>query len=69
MEWSKEGIKTNDCYINHLRYADDVVLFADDAKGLKPMLQEISENSDVIGLRTNFSKAVHVQFSGLRHSH
>ncbi|EYC18843.1 hypothetical protein Y032_0026g1397 [Ancylostoma ceylanicum] len=58
MDWSKKGININGCYLNHLRYADDIVIFAHDAKELERMLQEMSENSDAVGLKINLSKTV-----------
>ncbi|EYB88784.1 hypothetical protein Y032_0242g3455 [Ancylostoma ceylanicum] len=58
MDWSKKGININGCYLNHLRYADDIVIFTHDAKELERMLQEMSENSDAVGLKINLSKTV-----------
>ncbi|EYB89344.1 hypothetical protein Y032_0233g3110 [Ancylostoma ceylanicum] len=55
---SKKGVNVNCCYLNHLRYAGDIVIFAHDEKELERMQQEMSENSDAVGLGINLSRTV-----------
>lgn len=42
--------------LSHLRFADDLVLFAEDAKTLQDMLQTLSEESNKAGLTMNAYK-------------
>ncbi|XP_060517971.1 uncharacterized protein LOC132696860 [Cylas formicarius] len=54
--WETKGIKINGEYLSHLRFADDIVLFADNQQDLQDMLLELDQNSKKIGLKMNIGK-------------
>jgi len=56
LEWSELGVNINGRYLNHLRFADDIVLIAPDLQQLKLMLTELNEESKKVGLKMNWSK-------------
>lgn len=56
LEWDNFGININGRQLNHLRFADDLVLITDNAKTLQQMLQQLAEASRVVGLTINRSK-------------
>ncbi|KAK6018737.1 endonuclease/exonuclease/phosphatase family protein [Ostertagia ostertagi] len=56
IDWYEEGININGYYLNHLRYADDVVIIAHESQKLQRMLQEVYEKSQAVGLKINFTK-------------
>ncbi|KAK6741639.1 hypothetical protein RB195_009483 [Necator americanus] len=58
LDWRNRGININGLRLSHLRYADDVVLFAHKPQELELMLQEMSDKSQIVGLRMNFSKTL-----------
>lgn len=53
LSWDRKGINVNGNYLNHLRFADDIVLISSDAAELEIMLQEFKEASQAIGLKMN----------------
>ena len=55
LEESQAGIKIARRYINNLRYADDMTLFAE-SKELKSLLMKVKEESEKIGLKLNIQK-------------
>lgn len=56
LKWENRGIKINGEFLNNLRFADDVVLMADNLNELSEMLKELINASKEAGLIVNFSK-------------
>ena len=56
LNWDEVGIKINGEYLHHLRFADDIVLFASSAEELQTRMEELSNESSKIGLKMNLSK-------------
>ena len=50
------GIKTSARNINHLRYADDTTLMAENKEELKNLLLKVKEESEKAGLKLNIQK-------------
>ena len=56
LEETQAGIKTTGRNINHLRYADDILLMAESEEELKRLLMKVKEESEKVGLKLNFQK-------------
>jgi hypothetical protein len=56
LEWSERGVNINGQYLNHLRFADDIVLIAPNLEQIELMLIELNEGSRKVGLKMNWSK-------------
>jgi len=56
MNWEEKRINVNGQYLSNLRFADDLVLFAETKEELKDMLQELHQNSVKAGLEINVQK-------------
>lgn len=56
LDWDSFGININGRQLNHLRFADDLVLISDNAKTLQTMLQQLTEASKMVGLTINKTK-------------
>lgn len=56
INWEKNGININGENLNHLRFADDLVLFSECPEKLQHMLQELSDQSAKAGLSMNTAK-------------
>lgn len=56
ISWSKQGIWITDKHLSHLRFADDIVIFAKSALELQQMIQNLSKESNKVGLQLNTSK-------------
>ncbi|CAG4950935.1 unnamed protein product [Colias eurytheme] len=56
LEWSEKGVSINGSMLSHLRFADDLVLFAKTPDDIKVMLEELHDASLAIGLRMNMLK-------------
>lgn len=56
MNWSQLGININGEYINHLRFADDIVLLSENHEDLQYMLETLHRYSKQCGLEMNFEK-------------
>jgi hypothetical protein len=56
LNWEDKGILIDGEHINHLRYADDLVLITTCAPELQIMLDEVNEASRKIGLEMNLQK-------------
>lgn len=52
----KKGLNVDGVYLNHLRFADDIVLLSTDTQELNTMLNQLNEQSKQIGLKMNLSK-------------
>lgn len=56
LEWDSVGININGTLLNHLRFADDLIIVCDNAASLQQMLQQLTEASKVVGLTINKTK-------------
>ena len=56
LKWNRRGIKINGQYLNHLRFADDIVLFADNLSDIETLINDLSQMSLKIGLKINYGK-------------
>ena len=57
LEGAQAGIKIARRNINHLRYADDIILMAEsEKKKLKSLLMKVKEESEKVGLKLNIRK-------------
>ena len=50
------GININGRFLNHLRFADDIVLIAPNLEQLEMMLLQLNAESQKVGLKMNLSK-------------
>ena len=53
LEEAQAGIKIPSRNINHLRYADDTTLMAENEEELKSLLMKVKEESEKVGLKPN----------------
>lgn len=56
INWKLEGIRVNQERLTHLRFADDIVLFAETSKRLENMINILNEESENVGLKMNENK-------------
>ncbi|CAF4249111.1 unnamed protein product [Rotaria socialis] len=56
LSWENRGIMVDGELLTHLRFADDIVLFAYDVKTVAEMLKELNEASTRVGLKINRTK-------------
>jgi len=56
LEEAQAGIKIAGRNINHLRYADDTTLMAENEEELKSLLMKVKEESEEVGLKINIQK-------------
>ena len=56
LNWLEKGIKIDGEYLSHLRFADDIIIFASTKEELQQMLTELNEASKSVGLHMNFRK-------------
>ena len=56
LDWQSKGIVINGEYLNHLRFADDILLVSHDPLELQTMIQELSVESKKAGLKMNIKK-------------
>jgi len=61
LNWDEVGIKNNGEYLNHLRFADDIVLFAPSAEELQTRMEELGNESSKIGMNLNKTKVMYNQ--------
>ena len=56
LEEAQAGIKIARRNINHLRYADDIILMAESEEELKRLLMKVKEESERVDLKLNIQK-------------
>lgn len=56
LEWKDKGIMVNGKRLNHLRFADDIVLITDDLREMEEMANELRTESSRVGLEMNLGK-------------
>ncbi|KAI5743164.1 hypothetical protein M8J77_015214 [Diaphorina citri] len=56
LNWERKGIEINTEYLNHLRFADDIVVISSKADELEEMLKDLTNTCLEIGLKMNLSK-------------
>ena len=56
LERENKGIQINGIWMNHLRFADDIVPINDDLKQLEVMANELGAESRKVGLKINLGK-------------
>ena len=56
LDEAQAGIKISRRNINHLRYADDTTLMAENEEELKSLLMKVKEESEKVGLKLNIQK-------------
>ena len=56
LEEAQAGIKIAGRNINHLRYADDTTLMAENEEELKSLLMKVKVESEKVGLKLNIQK-------------
>lgn len=56
LQWESFGISINGVKLNNLRFADDLVIFAEDAQTLGLMLQQLADESGKVGLTMSTTK-------------
>ena len=56
IKWNNKGIKILGHYLSHLRFADDIAVFAESATELEQMMQTLDNESRKVGLQMNANK-------------
>lgn len=56
LDWERLGINIDGRKLNHLRFADDIVLFEEDPHKLQMMIEDLNKESKKIGLTLNIDK-------------
>lgn len=56
LNWSNRGVNINGEYLNHLRFADDILIISNDAAELQEMVTELDNHSKLVGLTININK-------------
>lgn len=56
LNWDSEGIQINNKRLSHLRFADDIVVFAETYQKLQNMINQLNEESKLVGLHMNLGK-------------
>ncbi|CAG4930860.1 unnamed protein product [Colias eurytheme] len=69
LKWETKGININGQFLSNLRFADDIVLFAESSSKLESMINEINYISNEIGLELNTTKTKIMTNSILRHQY
>lgn len=76
LKWDTVGLKVNGENINHLRFADDIVLISSNAVELQEMISQLNLESKRLGMKMNmkktnvmfnrFSREMEVQVDGMK---
>jgi len=56
VEWSEDGVNVSGRKLNHLRFADDIVLISNNTNDLQARLQELNNSSKISGMKINMNK-------------
>lgn len=56
LQWETKGINIDGSYLNHLRFADDIVLISNNRHELSDMVKQLNDASKKVGLKMNISK-------------
>lgn len=56
LDWVGKGINIDSKYLHHLRFADDIVIFARTAEDLQTMLEELNVQGKQVGMKMNMEK-------------
>lgn len=56
LDWEEKGLRIDGEFLSHLRFADDIVVFAENASDLNVMVEELAKESMKAGLLLNSSK-------------
>src|SRR5438477_9885696 len=56
LEWDNKGITINGVKLNHLRFADDIVLITNSDEEAQEMLNELNQESNKLGMKINMKK-------------
>ena len=56
LDWGEKGINIDGNYLHHLRFADDIVIFATTAEKLQIMLEELNVEGKPVGMKMNMEK-------------
>ncbi|KAI8437727.1 hypothetical protein MSG28_011961 [Choristoneura fumiferana] len=58
LDWKERGIKVQNKYLSHLRFADDLVLISEKGTELQYMIESLNNASKLAGLEMNLSKTM-----------
>ena len=64
---SAKGVKINGVLINNIRYADDIVIIADNMADLQELLNDVNKAGVELGLNINAKKTKWITFGRLEH--
>ncbi|GBP74397.1 Retrovirus-related Pol polyprotein from type-1 retrotransposable element R2 [Eumeta japonica] len=56
LDWRKLGLCIKGAYLNHLRFADDLVLLSETASEMQLMIETLHNSSTKVGLEMNLTK-------------
>lgn len=56
LSWEQHGLSIPGARLNHLRFADDIVLLSDNPEDIQQMIYELNRASLLVGLEMNLSK-------------
>ena len=56
LNWEHYGINVDGVLLSHLRFADDIVLFANTSEDISRMINELATESEKVGLKLNPEK-------------
>lgn len=56
LDWEHLGLNIDGRKLNHLRFADDIVLLEENPKALEKMIQALNTESSKVGLKMNITK-------------
>ena len=58
LNWDNKGITINGEKLNHLRFADDIVLIANNGEEAENMLNELNQESNKLGMKINMKNTI-----------